>query len=307
MDEAGGDARELLPARRPESSFFLGGVLIARSLDGSAEDFAELRRVPEQPRAREVHHGEEFPEGILDGRAREQHPPVASKPTERGDGLRVSPNVLQPVRLVTHEQIDAPRAARDDVRVRAKRLERRDEDGPPLLTRQRPILERALRLFIPALHHQRLQPRGAQPLLDLRRPVTHQRRGARDDRLSHRGHARGSLLEQRPQQRHHLQRLPGAHVVRQQTPLVRRARVHAPSKTHRRLVHELDAFALVRTKEGAEKRIHRDGRDGDAARERVPSDESVAAAADRSNGAPNGDAAGVPPRVPSPSPWSSWA
>ena len=108
VDEAGGDARELLPARRAESSFLLGGVLITRSLDGSAEDFAELRGVPEQPRAREVHHGEKFPEVILDGRAREQHPPVASKPTKRGDGLRVSPDVLQPVRLVAHEQIDAP-------------------------------------------------------------------------------------------------------------------------------------------------------------------------------------------------------
>ena len=151
--------RELLPARRPESSFFLGGVLIARSLDGSAEDFAECVASRATPGTRSPSRRRIW--GILDGRAREQHPPVASKPTERGDGLRVSPNVLQPVRLVTHEQIDA-RAARDDVRVRAKRLERRDEDGPPLLTRN--ASERAF-AFIPALHHQRLQPRGAQPLL----------------------------------------------------------------------------------------------------------------------------------------------
>ena len=170
------------------------------------------------------------------------------------------------MRLVANQQVDAAGGLLHGLRVRPQGLVAGHQDAVPPLVGQSPVFEFLLAVgTLPALHQQRFEPRVVEPLLDLPAPVSHERRGARDDSLPHHRLPRDrALLQERPQQRDHLQRLAHAHLVREETSLVGRTRSAPAAQTDHALVHEPDPISLVRPEVPADERVHHDGEVGPA-------------------------------------------
>ncbi|CAH0375328.1 unnamed protein product, partial [Pelagomonas calceolata] len=226
--------------------------------DGPREAPPEGLGRAQDPRVREVGERVELLEVVLEGRAREEDASFGPEGAEGPGGLRLP--ALEALGLVADEEVARRRA--EARRVRRERLVGDDEhlEGPRARAEGR---DRFGGVRVDGLDGHALAERrraAVDPLVELGLPVRHEGAGARHDDAPERlGRGRDRAVpEERVDERHGLERLPEAHVVREDGAVSLKARV-VLAQARDAVVEEPHALALVRAQELGDERRHAHG------------------------------------------------